>query len=222
MRNTLRIRAVPALALLLLALAAGPARAGEIAIEAHGGWFAMRASNSASALFDSDSGATFGGGLRWTFWRGAFVNAGARTFSKDGERVFVSAPNAPVQKLGFPLSLKLTPVYAVVGYRFRERSLLVPYVQAGGTRTSYSETSSVAGESFDESFSKTGFIGGAGVEVGGRRFRFAAEAGWSTVPNAIGQGRSGDLGGVSKVYGEDDIGGRYAIAKLVVVLFGLR
>ena len=218
MRDSLRACVVLASAVLVLAGAA--VSADEIAVEGHGGAFVLNASNTASALFDSDSGPSFGGAVRWTFWRGAFAAGGARTFSKEGERVFVAAPNAPVQKLGFPLSIRTTPVFAVVGYRFRNGALVVPYVQAGGTLTLYSETSSVAGEDFDDSFSKAGFIGGGGVEVGRGRFRFAAEAGWSTVPNAIGQGStSGDLGGVAKLYGDDDIGGRYAIAKLVVVLF---
>jgi hypothetical protein len=50
----------------------------------------------------------------------------------------------------------------------------------------------------------------AGVEVGKGRFRFGAEVGYSSVPDAVG------LGGVSRVYGEDDLGGLHAIGKLVV------
>jgi hypothetical protein len=220
MRDNGRTRFLLPLATLVLA-AAAPARAGEVAVEGHAGYFSMTASNSASALFDSDGGPTFGGALRFTFWRGAFASAGARTFSMEGERVFVEAPNSPVQKLGFPFSMKTTPVFTVFGYRFRDGGTFVPYVQAGGTVTLYSETSSAAGESFDQSFSKAGFIGAVGVEAGRGRFRLAAEAGWSTVPNAIGQGATaGDLGGVAKVYGDDDIGGTYVIGKLVVVLFG--
>jgi len=198
----------------LLALAPLSARGGELAIEAHGGYFDMAAENSASALFDSTGGATFGGAVRYTFWRGAFVSASARRFSKDGERVFVAARNAPVQKLGFPLSMKTTPIFVKVGYRFRNGHLFVPYVSAGAAFTKYEETSTVAGESFDESVSKTGFDGALGVEVGRGLLRFAAEGGWSSVPSAIGKA------GVSKVYGEDDVGGKYAIAKLVLA-FGL-
>jgi hypothetical protein len=222
MRDTFRLTAALTLtlaAVTTLLASCTPVSAGELAVEAHAGYFALDASNSASALFDSDSGFHWGGALRYGFWRGAFVSGGARTFSLSGERVFVTAPNAPVQKLGFPIEMSTTPLFAVVGYRFRQGRTVVPYLQAGGTITLYSETSEVAGESFDDSFSKAGFIGGAGVEVGRGRLRFAAEAGWSTVPNALGQGGAGDLGGVSKVYGEDDIGGTYVIGKLVVVLF---
>jgi hypothetical protein len=72
----------------------------------------------------------------------------------------------------------------------------------------------VAGESFDESLTKTGFTGAGGIEVGRGLLRFGAELGYTTASSAIG------VGGVSKVYGEDDIGGFYAIGK-VAVAFGL-
>jgi opacity protein-like surface antigen len=193
-----------------LALAAPPARGGELAIEAHGGYFDMAAENSASALFDSTGGATFGGAVRYTFWRGAFVSAGARTFSKEGERVFVATPTSPVQKLGFPLSVRLTPIVLQAGYRIRDGKLVVPYLAAGVSITRFKEESEVAGEVFDEERTKTGFIGAAGVEVGRGHFRFGAEVGFSSVPDAIG------VGGVSKVYGEDDLGGLHALGKLIV------
>jgi hypothetical protein len=187
-----------------------PAAAGEIALEGHAGYFQMTASNTGSAMFGSDSGGTFGGALRESFWRGAFVTAGARTFSKTGERVFVAAPASPVQKLGFPLTMRTTPIFLQLGYRFGDGHLIVPYLAAGGTLTLYKETSEVAGESFDKSASKAGFLGSVGVEVGRGAVRFAAEGGWSTVPSAIG------TGGVSQVYDEKDIGGKYVIGKIVL------
>ena len=155
-----------------------PSRAaGEFAIEAQAGYFEMAASNSASALFDSSGGGTFGGAVRYTFWRGAFVSAGARTFSKEGERVFVSGADAAVQKLGFPLSIRLTPIFATAGYRFRNGKMIVPYAAVGGSITSYKEESEVAGEAFDTDRTKTGFVGAAGLEVGRGTFRFGAEVG---------------------------------------------
>ena len=194
----------------LLVLLAFPAAAGELAVEGQGGWFDMAAKDSATALFGSTGGATFGGAVRYTFWRGAFVSAGARTFSKEGERVFVSAPNTAEQKLGFPLSIRLTPILLQAGYRFRHGHMLVPYVAAGVAITSYTEESEVAGETFNTDSTHTGFVGSAGLEVGRGTFRFGAEVGFSSVPDAVG------LGGVSKVYGEDDIGGLHAIGKLIV------
>ena len=97
-----------------------------------------------------------------------------------------------------------------MGYRFRDGKLIVPYAGIGGSLTSYREESEVAGEAFDDDRSKAGFLGLAGVEVGRGTFRVGAEAGYSTVPDAIG------LGGVSKVYGEDDLGGWHAVGKLIV------
>jgi opacity protein-like surface antigen len=197
----------------VLALAPRSARGGELAIEAHGGYFDMAAENSASALFDSTGGATFGGAVRYTFWRGAFVSAGARTFSKEGERVFVTGPSSPVQKLGFPLSIRLTLIVLQAGYRLRDGRLVVPYLSAGVAITQFEEESEVAGEAFDEQRTKTGFTGAAGAEVGRGHFRFGAEIGWSTVPDAIG------VGGVSKVYGEDDLGGFAVTARVSFRLF---
>jgi hypothetical protein len=148
--------------------------------------------------------------VRYTFWRGAFVSAGARTFSKEGERVFVATPGSPVQKLGFPLKLRLTPMFVAVGYRLRDGRLIVPYAGFGGALTSYKEESEVAGASFDEEGSEAGFLGFAGVEVGRGTFRLGAEAGYTAIPEAAG------LGGVTKVYGEDDLGGWHVVGKVVV------
>jgi hypothetical protein len=209
-----RATTVVAAALVAFAAAARPAAAGEIAAEGQAGYRSLAFKDTAQALLDSTGGGTFGGVVRYTFWRGAFVSAGFRTFSKDGERVFLSSPTAPVQKLGFPLSLKIDSFPLMVGYRFRAGHVIVPYVAAGASITKYEETSTVAGQPFDESISKTGFTGAGGVEVGRGIFRFGAEAGYTTVSGAIGND------GVSKVYGEDDIGGAYVVGK-VVLAFGL-
>lgn len=202
------MRALAAFALLLAA--ALPSAAGELAVEGQVGYFDMAAKSSAKALFGSSGGVSFGGALRYTVWRGAFVSAGLRTFSKDGERVFLLSPGGAVQSLGFPVSVELRPVLLMAGYRFRNGQLLVPYAAIGAAITSYSETSTVAGESFDSDGSKTGFVGAAGVELGRGLVRFGAEIGYSTVSGVVG------LGGVSQIYGEDDIGGFHAIGKVAV------
>ncbi len=197
------------LACVLVALAAVPATGGELAVEAQAGYFQMAAGNSASAVFGSSGAGTFGGAVRYTFWRGAFVTAGARTLSKDGERVFVTNPTSPVQKLGFPLSVRLTPVFLGVGYRLRDGKLVVPYAGFGGSFTSYKEESDVAGESFNESHTDGGVLGFAGVEVGRGTFRVGAEAGYTSTPGAVG------LGGVTKVYNEDNLGGWHVVGKVI-------
>jgi hypothetical protein len=198
------------LACALAALVAAPVAAGELAVEAHAGYFQMAAGSSASAVFGSSGGGTFGGAVRYTFWRGAFVTAGARTFSKEGERVFVTNPTSPVQKLGFPLRVRLTPIFLGVGYRLRDGKLIVPYAGLGGTLTSYKEESEVAGETFDEDHTDGGFLGFAGVEVGRGMFRVGAEAGYTSTSGAVG------LGGVTKVYNEDNLGGWHVVGKAIV------
>jgi hypothetical protein len=202
------------LAVTLLALGTPPVPAGELGVELQAGYFDMAARDSAEAIFGSSGGATFGGAVRYNLWRGAFVSAGIRTFSKDGERVYLTAPGAPLQRLGFPVSLKLTPVALTAGYRFRHGRRIVPYAQVGASVTSWSEESDVAGQSFDASGSRAGFVGAAGVEVGRGLLRFGVELGYSSVGGALG------TAGVSKVYGEDDIGGFHVLGK-VGVAFGL-
>jgi hypothetical protein len=47
------------------------------------------------------------------------------------------------------------------------------------------------------------------VEFGKGRLRVAAEGGYAFVPNSLG------IGGVSKVYGEKDLGGFSVVGKLI-------
>jgi hypothetical protein len=212
---TTRRHLAPALAVLAaLGLTTAPATGGELAAEAQGGYFGMAASESANAIFESSGGFTWGGAARYSFDLGVYVAAGVRTFSKEGERVFVAGRGRPVARLGFPLSMRITPVFATVGYRLRQGQMIVPYAGLGGSLNLYREESEVAALLYEESKTKIGFHVVGGVEVGRGRFRFGAEAGWSTVPNAVG------LGGVSEVYGENDLGGWSVVGKVVISLWG--
>lgn len=207
MRRALLVIAV------LPALAAAPrAAAGSFDVSAHGGYFDMTAAkDSAQAVFGSSGGGIFGGGVRYRFDSGLFVAAGVSFFKKTGERVFVADPGGEVFPLGHPLELKLMPIEATVGWRFGRRGLFTPYFGVGGGLVSYSEESSVAGISEKDDQTKGSGHALAGVEIGRGSFRFAVEAGYSIVPSTIG------LGGVSKVYGEDDVGGFRVLGK---VMFG--
>ena len=105
----------------------------------------------------------------------------------------------------------LTPIFATVGYRFRNGKLIVPY--AAGGRLDHLATRRRATSPARPSTTtarRRASSARPGVEVGRGTFRFGAEVGYSAVPDALG------LGGVSKVYGEDDLGGTYAIGKLIV------
>jgi hypothetical protein len=203
------------LAGLLIAAFAPSARAQKFGVELEGGYADLTNSQrSAQAVFDGASGSgTFGGSFRFVPKKGFYVSAGARTWSKDGERVFVASPTGPVQRLGFPLSVRLVPITATVGYRFRRTRALVPYVGVGGGVTLYREESDVAGETQKESRSAGTFVGEAGLEYGRKSLRFGVEGSYSTAPKGAG------VAGVSHVYGEDDIGG-WAVLGKVVYVFG--
>jgi len=204
MRNT-RLALLAAAAVLAAAL---PASAQGIDLHADGGYHSLSATESAKAVFDTSGGPTFGGGIGYRFGSGLYVEAGARTFSRSGERVFVASAGSPVFKLGFPLDIKITPVFGTVGWRFMPNSLARPYVGAGGGMASFKEESTVAGELTSTSQSKAEFHGVVGVELGRGRFRVSAEGVYSSIPNAIG------ISGVSKVYGENDLGGFSILARL--------
>jgi len=208
-----------ALAALVAALAGAllcttPGSAAELAVEGQVGYFGMSAKKTADALFDSSGGVTFGGGARFALDNGLFVAAAWRAFSKDGERVFVTGPGAPVAKLGFPLTAKINPFSLTAGYRLRHGHLIVPYAGIGLTLASFKENSDVAGQPYSDSRTKAGFQVLGGVEVGRGLLRGAAEVVWSTVPNAVG------IAGVSHAYHEDNLGGFTVLGKIVLA-FGL-
>lgn len=195
----------------LLLLPALPARSAErFAVSFEGGFQSLsKASKSAKAVFDgSTGGITYGGSLRLGVSRNLFVGAGLRTFSKDGERVFVADASSPVFKLGHPLKVKLRPFYGFVGYRFRPDASLVPYLAGGVGTTSYTEESTIGGLSESESQSKFSWHVMAGADYARGSFGLGVEARWSSMSNLIG------LGGVSKVYGETDLGGFTVVGRL--------
>jgi hypothetical protein len=210
----LATRRTLALLSVMVVAAAVPVSA-DWAVGAEGGYFAMtNASKSAKAIFDGSSGGgTFGGFVQIGLGRSFFVSAHGRYFEKTGERVFVSDPGGEVFRLGHPLTIRLVPVYAMVGFRLFQSPRWAPYIAVGGGATSYRETSDVAG--LVETASKTKPSGhlAIGVDFLTGPVRFGVEVGYSFVPNTIGES------GVSKVYGETDVGGATVVARLA---FGSR
>jgi hypothetical protein len=161
-------------------------------------------------VFDgSTGGVTYGGSLRFGVSRNLFVGAGLRTFSKDGQRVFVAEPGGTVFPLGHPLKVKLRPFYGFVGYRFRPDATFVPYLAAGAGSTSYKEESTVGGLAESESHSKFTWHAMAGADYAlGGSFALGVEARWSSMSDIVG------LGGVSQVYGETDLGGFTVVGRI--------
>lgn len=209
-RSSYVLRPLPVL--IVFALAAPPAAAADLEVALEGGYNAMtNARRSAEALFDGTAGGPMGGlSARMSLGRSFFVSLNGRYFQRSGERVFLASPGATVFRLGHPLTVKLIPIYANLGYRFSLKSRFAPYVTAGAGVTAYREKSTIAGEV--ETFDATKPSGhlALGVDFGRGRFRVGTEAGYSFVPKTIGEG----ITGVSKVYGEDDAGGLSLVARL--------
>jgi Outer membrane protein beta-barrel domain len=208
-------RARRVLLVLAVLLLASTGEAVDWAVGVEGGYCDMtNASKSAKAIFDGSSGGgTIGGFLRFGFGRSFFVEGHGRYFQREGERVFVAAPGSPVFRLGHPLTIRLVPVYGMIGYRFGQWPRWAPYVTLGLGATSYKETSNVAGLVETASATKASGHGALGVDFLAGPVRFGVELGYSTVPNTIGES------GVSKVYGEKDVGGLTVLARLA---FGSR
>jgi hypothetical protein len=199
-----------------LACGAASARAGELGLSLEAGYLDLtNAAHSAQAVFgDPAGGFTGGGSISYGIARGVFVAVGARYFERTGERVFVADATSPVFGLGHPLKLRLVPAWAIVGYRYeRRRGLpLTPYVGVGGGAVFYREESEVGGlkEGVLEQTKGAGFAV-LGLELGRGGLRFGIEGTYARVPE------SASLGGVSRVYGEDDIGGFTVVGKLTFV-----
>ncbi len=201
-------------ALAFLALA-GEAAALDWAVGAEGGYFDMsNASQSAKAIFDGSSGGgTVGGFVRLGLGRSFFVAAHGRYFQRTGERVFVASPGSQVYRLGHPLTIRLVPVYGEVGYRVGHSPRWAPYAAVGGGATSYREESNVVGLVETATATKASLHLALGTDFVTGPLRFGVEVGYSLVPNTIGES------GVSKVYGEKDVGGATILARLA---FGSR
>ena len=197
----------------IAALLSGPAaQAGETSLILDGGWYDMtNASNSANALFGSSGGPTLGFSGQYGMGESFFVRAGARFSQLEGERVFVESPGSEVFPLGHPLTVRIVPAYALVGFRFLEGASLRPYIGLGGGVTAYNEESEVAGEIIEFSATKPMGMAVAGLDYGRGSIRFGGEVAYSLVPNTIG------TGGVSRVYGEDDVGGLTAVVRISFV-----
>lgn len=194
-------------------LSAPAASAGEFFFTLDGGWHDLtNSANSAKAVFDGVSGGPTGGAaLQYGLGESFFIRAGARYFQRNGERVFVASPGAEVFELGHPLKVRIIPAYGLIGFRFLQGGSLRPYVGIGGGVTSYDEESEVAGEIFSSTATKPSGQAVLGLDYGRGTVRFGGEVMYALVPDTIG------FDGVSRLYGEDDIGGLTAVVRISIV-----
>jgi hypothetical protein len=189
-------------AAVLVLLAAAPAGAAEIALEAHAGYLDLTgARRSAEAVFGGTSGGPLVGvGARAGLGQHLFARLSVEHFQRSGERVFVADASSPVFRLGHPLSLSLTPVYADLGLQAGLDAALRPYAGIGAGAVLYHEESTVGGDTTVDSRTRGSARLFAGATVGRGPLRFGAEIAYARTPSTLG------LGGVSRVYGETDLG----------------
>jgi hypothetical protein len=198
------------LVLLAGVIACGPAAgAADLAVSLDAGWYDMTSAHrSAEAVFGSRGGPTVGGTVRLGLGRSWFAGAGARYFQRDGERVFTRGEGAPVFRLGHPLTVRLIPVYALAGYRFRSDARLVPYVSGGVGVAILREEDTVAEVSEVTASTRASGHLATGLEYGRGAVRLGAELMFTSVPGSAG------IGGVSAAYRETDVGGFTLVGRI--------
>jgi opacity protein-like surface antigen len=188
-----------------------PAAADEWALVVDGGLRTMSNSRETeNAIFAGKKGFGFGGGLfydRGSRWR---FGVEGRKISREGERAFAADRNSEAFRLGHPLSFDMTEGLASISYRFSSIGPVSPYVGIGAGVVSWREESDIVGLIEKASGSTGLFEARVGFERKQGRLRLALEGGITLAGNAIG------VGGISRVYEEDDIGGVFVVAKIGV------
>jgi hypothetical protein len=165
---------------------------------------------SFKAVLDNDKGWFFGGGGQVVIEPGIYVEGSVDYYEKTGQRVFVH--DNQVFGLGISDKVRIIPLQFTAGFRVPGLGRIVPYGGGGGGVYFFKEEADFAeaGDNVDDSYGSFHFVGGVeftGVEWASTAF----EVQWTKVTNSIG------IGGVSAVFGEDDLGG---IAFRLKVLFG--
>lgn len=152
--------------------------------------------------FGAGAGLTYDRGERWRF------GLEVRRIARDGERAFAADRTSEAFRLGHPLKLTLTESLASVSFLFGKMGPISPYVSVGGGVVSWKESSDIAGLVETANGTSGLFEGRVGVERQQGPIRLAVEGGITFAPNAVG------VGGISKVYEENDLGGLFVVVKL--------
>ena len=172
---------------------------------------------AATQTFDATLGSStligFGGGADITnVWGGLFLRAALSHVGKSGERVAVAGDE--IFPLGIGLKLSMTPIEFGAGWRapVGKRKRANAYGGGGLLLVRYSETGDFAAADDDtnESFPGSFFVGGVDFLIG-KVFNVGFEGQYRIVKNALGDG------GVSQIFGEDDLGGF-----TIRAMFGIR
>jgi hypothetical protein len=159
------------------------------------------ASQSFNAVLGSANFVGYGGGadILNLGGRGLFVRGAVSTMAKSGTRTDTSISN------GITVDVHMVPVDVGAGWRFKHVTRgdqFVPFIGGGGVFVHYSETTPSGNPSDNTSSWNGGFEAFGGVDIKiTHLFTVAPEVLFRSVPNALGQG------GLSKVFGESDLGG---------------
>ena len=169
------------------------------------------AEKSFRAVLGSETGRVFGGGVEAVLPQRIFVNLRASRFREVGQRVFLF--NGQQFDLGIPTTITVTPLELTGGYRFDFGRRFIPYGGAGLGWHRYEETSRFAdaSENVNERFTGYHVMGGAEFRLA-QWIGAAAEAQWTTVPDALGA----DSNSASHEFDESDLGGVTFRLKVVV------
>ena len=169
----------------------------------------FQAEKTFEAIFDDASGSFRGFGADLVLARNVFVEIGWSRFEKTGERVFLF--NNTVSKLGIPLTITLRPFEFSGGYRVTLWPRVIPYGGIGVASVRYEETSDFAATGDDVSVSGSGvvFLGGAEVRLA-RFIGVSADIHHSSLGDIIGKA------GISKEYGEDNLGGTAVRFRIII------
>lgn len=198
------------------------------------GLVSFAAADTFRALYGSSTGLTLGGAVQIAQRRGWFGQVDVSHYRATGERVFVSGTDR--FSLGIATRVTVTPIEITGGYRLVPRprapggpsptpprggtatprrgsrfASLVPYAGAGVGVVRLTERGDFAepGEDVEETHRSYHVVWGVEIPVRGW-LGAGVEAGYRWVPNALGGG------GVSKEFGETDLGGFVLRVKVVV------
>ena len=195
----------------------GPAAAQPAARETTFGYRALfdvgshlfTASETFDTILETDRGIFIGGGGQ-ARWKDLLFEVTASRFEDSGQRAFVFG--GEVFRLGIPTTISIRPIEFTATYRLPRVWRFRPYAGGGFGRQRYKEVSDFADRSENVVRSDASYHVGGGAEI--RLWRWiaaASEVRYRTVRDAIGEG------GISKEFGERDLGGTSIRLRIIFV-----
>ena len=167
------------------------------------------AEQSFEAVFGESVEPFRGGGADVVLGRDFFVEIGLSQFKKTGQRLYrFETTNFP---LGIPLTVKVTPLEVIGGFRFRHWQRVIPYGGIGLGSFKYEETATFNTNDENVDIKHNGLILVGGAEF--RLFRWigvSADAHYTSVKEVLG------AGGISQEFKEDNLGGTSARFRVMV------